>query len=89
MVSALGTEAPPPEVSLQHVQQAGHGAEEQHSVASTVQLDEQPVQHTQLATLPQQLCLVCAIVRGVAQGRVVAHLHRMCLLVKLVGLDCL
>ena len=42
-----------------------------------MQLDQQPVQHTQLATLPQQLCLVRPIVWGVAQGRVVAHLAQL------------
>ncbi|KAA6429501.1 MAG: hypothetical protein FRX49_00893 [Trebouxia sp. A1-2] len=40
-------------------------------------LDEQPVQHTQLATLPQQLRLVGPKVWGVAQGRVVAHLAQL------------
>ena len=76
-LTALSPEPPPPDVSLQQVQQPSHGAEQQHPVTSAVQLDQQPVQHTQLAALPQQLCLVGPIVRGVAQGGVVAHLAQL------------
>ena len=76
-LSPFCSKAPPPDVGLQQVQQPCHGAEQQHSVTGAVQLDEQPVQHTQLATLPQQLCLVSPVVGGVAQGRVVAHLTQL------------
>ena len=72
---AFAANLSPPEVALQQVQQASHGAEQQHPVTSAVQFDEQAVQHAQLATLAQQLCLVCSIVWRVAQGRMVAHLH--------------
>lgn len=75
MLAVVRAEAPPPEVGFQQVQQPGHGAEEQHPVAGPVQLDEQPVQHTQLTTLPQQLRLICSPVRWVAQRRVVADLQ--------------
>ena len=77
MLASFRAEAPPPEVSLQQVQQPGHGTEQQHPVPSAVQLDEQPVQHAQLATLPQQLRLVCPPVWWVAQRGVVAHLEWM------------
>lgn len=77
MLAPFGAKAPPSEVGLQQVQQAGHGTEQQHSVPGAVQLDEQPVQHAQLATLPQQLCLVCPPVWWIAQGRVITHLECM------------
>lgn len=72
---ALTADLPPSQIALQQIQQAGHGAEQQHSVPSAMQLDEDFVQHAQLATLAQHLCLVCDVVWRVAQGWVVAHLQ--------------
>jgi hypothetical protein len=63
------------EVVLDQVQQLRHGGEQQHPVLAEEELHQHAVQPVHLATLPHVEVGGPNILHGVAEVRVVAHLH--------------